>query len=213
LGDRRRRLGALLGPQEDDESIAAIHNALDRGINWIDTAAYRFGHSEQIVGHALQGLTERPYMFTKCSQLEGPDHKIAHGLKRDSIRRETEGSLEHLRIDAIDLYQIHWPIPEEHIEERWAALAELTDQGLLRHIGVSNFDVDQLRRVQQIAPVETLQPQYPLIERDVEGEPLPFAERDEMGVIVYSHQVDPIRAAASLELTDGDAAELEGSAR
>src|SRR3984957_14406969 len=144
------------GPQDDDQSIAAIHHALEQGINWIDTAAaYGFGHSEQIVGRALEGLAERPYVFTKCSLLEGPDRTVEHSLKRDSILREAGDSLARLDIDAIDLYQIHWPIPVTDIEEGWAALAELKDQGLVRHIGVSNFDVEQLRRIQQIAPVET----------------------------------------------------------
>jgi aryl-alcohol dehydrogenase-like predicted oxidoreductase len=175
------------GPQDDDQSIAAIRYALEQGINWIDTAAvYGFGHSEQIVGRALEGLAERPYVFTKASQLEGPDHQVVHSLKRDSILREAEDSLRRLRVDAIDLYQIHWPIPDEDIEEGWAAFAELRDQGLVRHIGVSNFDVEQLGRIQRIAPVETLQPQYSLIERGVEREILPFAERDGIGVIAYS---------------------------
>jgi aryl-alcohol dehydrogenase-like predicted oxidoreductase len=175
------------GPQDDDESIAAIHHALAQGVNWIDTAAgYGFGRSEQIVGRALDGLAERPYVFTKCSLLEGPDRTVTHNLKRDSILREAEASLTRLGAEAIDLYQIHWPIPEEDITEGWAALAELKDQGLVRHIGVSNFDVQQLRRIQQIAPVETLQPQYSLIERDVEREFLPFAEGEGIGVIVYS---------------------------
>ena len=175
------------GPQDDDQSIATIHHALELGVNWIDTAAaYGFGHSEQVVGRALEGLAERPYIFTKCSQLEGPGRRIVHSLKRDSILREAEASLERLGIDAIDLYQIHWPIPEEDIEEGWSALTELKQQGIVRHIGVSNFDVAQLRRVQQIAPVETLQPQYSLIERDVEREILPFCEQLDIGVIVYS---------------------------
>jgi aryl-alcohol dehydrogenase-like predicted oxidoreductase len=175
------------GPQDDDQSVAAIHHALEHGINWIDTAAaYGFGRSEQIVGRALQGVTERPYVFTKCSLLEGPDRTVAHNLKRDSILREADASLARLGLDAIDLYQIHWPIPAEDIEEGWAALAELKHQGLVRHIGVSNFDVDQLRQIQEIAPVETLQPQYSLIERDVEREILPFAERERIGLIVYS---------------------------
>jgi aryl-alcohol dehydrogenase-like predicted oxidoreductase len=175
------------GAQDDDQSIAAIHHALEGGINWIDTAAaYGFGRSEQIVGRALEGLAERPYVFTKCSLLEGPDRQVVHSLKRDSILREVDASLKRLGVDAIDLYQIHWPIPAEDIREGWAALAELKEQGLLRHIGVSNFDVDQLRAIQQIAPVETLQPQYSLIERDVEPEILPFANREQIGVIVYS---------------------------
>jgi aryl-alcohol dehydrogenase-like predicted oxidoreductase len=175
------------GPQDDEESIAAIHHALEQGINWIDTAAaYGFGRSERTVGRALEGVAARPFVFTKCSLLEGPGRTVAHSLKRDSVLREAEASVERLGVDAIDLYQIHWPIPDEDIEEGWAALAELKQQGLVRHIGVSNFDVDQLRRVQQIAPVETLQPQYSLIERAVETELLPFAEREGIGAIVYS---------------------------
>src|ERR1700733_901094 len=175
------------GPQHDDESIAAIHRALDLGVNWIDTAAaYGFGRSEQIVGRALQGLSQRPYVFTKCSLLDDGTRHVRHSLNRDSILREAEASLQRLGVDAIDLYQIHWPNPDEDIEEGWAALAELKQQGLVRHIGVSNFDVDQLRRVQEIAPVETLQPQYSLIEREAEAELLPFAEREGIGVIAYS---------------------------
>jgi aryl-alcohol dehydrogenase-like predicted oxidoreductase len=175
------------GPQEDDQSVAAIHRALEQGVNWIDTAAaYGFGRSEQVVGRALEGMSERPYVFTKCSLLEGPGRRVVHSLNRDSVLREAEASLKRLRIGAIDLYQIHWPIPAPDIEEGWAALAELKEQGLVRHIGVSNFDVEQLRRIQQIAPVETLQPQYSLIERDAELEILPFTERAGIGVIVYS---------------------------
>jgi aryl-alcohol dehydrogenase-like predicted oxidoreductase len=177
------------GPQEDEQSLAAIRRALEQGVNWIDTAAaYGFGRSEEVVGRALADLSsgERPYVFTKCSLLEGPGRRVVHNLKRDSIMREAEASLERLGLDAIDLYQIHWPNPLEDIEEGWAALAELKDQGLVNHIGVSNFDADQLRRIETIAPVETLQPQYSLIERDSEQELLPFAEREEIGVIAYS---------------------------
>ncbi|MCW2782806.1 MAG: aldo/keto reductase [Marmoricola sp.] len=175
------------GPQDDDDSIAAIHRALDGGVNWIDTAAaYGFGHSEEVVGRALEGVTERPYVFTKASLLEGPGRTVVHSLKRDSVLREAEASLKRLRVDSIDLYQIHWPDPEPEIEEGWAALAELKEQGLVRHIGVSNFDVAQLRRMQEIAPVETLQPQYSLVTRDVESEILPFAETEGIGVIAYS---------------------------
>ena len=175
------------GPQDDDESIAAIRRSLEQGINWIDTAAvYGFGRSETIVGRALEGVVERPYVFTKCSLLEGPGRVVMHNLNRDSILREAEASLGRLGVEAIDLYQIHWPVPAADIEQGWAALAELKEQGLVRHIGVSNFDVGQLRRIEQIAPVETLQPHYSLIERDVEREILPFAEREGIGVIVYS---------------------------
>ncbi|HEX9481975.1 MAG TPA: aldo/keto reductase [Solirubrobacteraceae bacterium] len=175
------------GPQDDEQSIAAIHRALERGVNWIDTAAaYGFGRSERVVGRALEGLAERPYVFTKCSLLEGPQRRVVHSLGRDSILREAEDSLRRLGIDAIDLYQIHWPIPEEDIEEGWGALAELKEQGLVRRIGVSNFDVEQLQRIDGIAPIETLQPQYSLIEREIERDLLPFAEREGIGVIAYS---------------------------
>jgi aryl-alcohol dehydrogenase-like predicted oxidoreductase len=175
------------GPQDDEESIAAIHRALERGINWIDTAAaYGFGRSEEVVGRALEGIEERPYVFTKASLLEGPGRMVVHSLKRDSILREVGESLRRLGVDAIDLYQIHWPIPEEDIEEGWSALAELREQGLVRHIGVSNFSAEQMRRIQSIAPIETLQPPYSLIAREVEAETLPFAEREGVGVIAYS---------------------------
>jgi len=175
------------GPQEDDDSIAAIHRALELGVNWIDTAAaYGFGHSELVVGRALEGLEERPYVFTKGSLLEGPGRQVVHSLERESILREAEASLERLGVDAIDLYQIHWPIPDEDIDEGWSALAELKARGLVRHIGVSNFSVEQLRRIQQIAPVETLQPQYSLVAPDLAGDLLPFADEHAIGVIVYS---------------------------
>jgi len=175
------------GPQEDEQSLAAIEHALDLGVNWIDTAAaYGFGHSEEIVGRALRGRGERPFVFTKCSLLEGPGRRVVHSLKRDSVMREAHASLERLGVDAIDLYQIHWPEPPEDIEEGWSALAELKREGLVRHIGVSNFGVGQLRQIEQIAPVETLQPEYSLIERTAEGELLPFCEREGIGVIVYS---------------------------
>jgi aryl-alcohol dehydrogenase-like predicted oxidoreductase len=175
------------GPQQDEESIAAIHRAIELGVNWIDTAAaYGFGRSERIVGRALEGLTERPYVFTKNSLLDDGTGHVRHSLKRDSILREAEASLQRLGADAIDLYQIHWPVPDEDIEEGWAAMASLKEQGLVRHIGVSNFDAGQLHRIQSIAPVESLQPPYSLIDRGIEDEILPFAQREGIGVIVYS---------------------------
>jgi aryl-alcohol dehydrogenase-like predicted oxidoreductase len=175
------------GPQADDESIAAIHRALELGVNWIDTAAaYGFGRSERVVGQALAAVEERPYVFTKASLLDDGTRHIRHVLKRDSILREAEASLQRLGVDAIDLYQIHWPIPDQDIEEGWAAMAELKERGLVRHIGVSNFSADQLRRIQSIAPVETIQPPYSLIDRAAEAEILPHAQRDGIGVIVYS---------------------------
>jgi aryl-alcohol dehydrogenase-like predicted oxidoreductase len=175
------------GSQEDEDSIAAIHRALELGVNWIDTAAqYGFGHSEAVVGRAIAGLDEQPFIFTKGGQPEGPGGATLHDLTRDGLRRELEESLVRLGLEAVDLYQIHWPIPDEQIEEGWAALVEFRDEGLTRHIGVSNFSVEQLRRVQRTARVETLQPPYSLIAREVEDEILPFAEREGIGVIVYS---------------------------
>jgi aryl-alcohol dehydrogenase-like predicted oxidoreductase len=185
------------GEQDDDDSIAAVHRALELGVNWIDTAAqYGFGHSEQVVGRALAGLDERPYVFTKGGQPEGPNRTTVQSLKRDSLLRECEGSLQRLGLEAVDLYQIHWPIPEDEIEEGWEALVELKEQGLVRHIGVSNFDVEQLRRVQAIAPVETLQPPYSLLDREAEPEILPFCEREGIGVIVYSPMASGLLSGA-----------------
>ena len=175
------------GSQDDAESVAAIERALALGINWIDTAAvYGLGHSEEVVRRALEGVERRPYVFTKAGLLDGGGGRIANSLKRDSIRSEVEASLSRLGIDAIDLYQIHWPNPDADIEEGWSAFAELKDEGLVRHVGVSNFGADQLRRAQTIAPVETLQPPYSLVDRAVEEEILPFAERERIGVIAYS---------------------------
>ena len=175
------------GPQDDAESVAAIERALELGINWIDTAAvYGFGHSEEVVGRALASRRERPFVFTKCGLVRGGDGREVPCLRRDSIRREVEASLDRLGVAAIDLHQIHWPFPEEEIEEGWAALVELREEGLIRHAGVSNFSVAQLRRVAAIAPVETLQPPFSLIDREAERELLPFCEEQGIGVIVYS---------------------------
>jgi aryl-alcohol dehydrogenase-like predicted oxidoreductase len=175
------------GAQDDEESIAAIHRALELGVNWIDTAAqYGLGHSEEVVRRAVGGAEPRPLIFTKGGQPEGPNRTSFQSLKRDSLRRECEGSLERLGVDAIDLYQIHWPIPDDQVEEGWAALAELKEDGLVRHIGASNFSVEQLERVEAIAPVESLQPPYSLLDRDVEAEILPYCREHDIGVVVYS---------------------------
>src|SRR6202171_1652708 len=175
------------GPQDDQESIEAIHAALDRGINWIDTAAvYGLGHSEEVVARALEGIGNRPYVFTKCSMVWDEQRQIGHSLKGDSIRRECEASLRRLGVDAIDLYQIHWPNPDEDIEEGWATMAKLKEEGKVRNIGVSNFDVAQMKRAQAIAPITSLQPRYSLIHREIEAEILPFTARENIGVIVYS---------------------------
>jgi aryl-alcohol dehydrogenase-like predicted oxidoreductase len=175
------------GAQDDEESIAAIHHALELGVTWIDTAAqYGHGHSEEVVGRALAGLDRRPLVFTKGGQPEGPNRTTLQTLKADSLRREVEGSLSRLGVDAIDLYQIHWPIPDEEVEEGWTAVAGFVEEGLVRHIGVSNFSVAQLERAESIAPVETLQPPYSLLDRGVEDEVLPYCEEHDVGVIVYS---------------------------
>ena len=175
------------GSQDDRESIAAINRALDLGINWIDTAAvYGLGHSEEIVGRAVKGRAERPYIFTKCSMVWDEKGNISHSLKRNSIRREVEDSLRRLQVEAIDLYQIHWPEPEADIEEGWSMLSDLKREGKVRYIGVSNFNINQLQRAMYIDRVDTLQPPYSLIHRDVEDEILPFGEQNGIGVIVYS---------------------------
>lgn len=175
------------GPQDDQQSIAAIRRAIDLGMNWIDTAAvYGLGHSEEIVGQAIKGMAQRPHIFTKCSMVWNDQGQISHSLKADSIRREAENSLRRLGIDVIDLYQIHWPDPDPEIEEGWSTLAALKREGKVRHIGVSNFNVEQLRRAEAIAPVETLQPPCSLLERDVERDVLPYCLERQIGVIVYS---------------------------
>jgi aryl-alcohol dehydrogenase-like predicted oxidoreductase len=175
------------GAQDDAESIAAIHRALELGVNWIDTAAvYGFGHSEVVVGRALEGCSTRPYVFTKASLVRGSGGTPVSCLRRDSIRSEAETSLTRLGVDAIDLLQIHHPLPEEDLEEGWSAFVELREEGLVRHVGVSNFSVEQIQRISGIAPVETLQPHFSLIEREAEGELLPYCEREGIGVIAYS---------------------------
>jgi len=175
------------GAQDDQDSIAAIQEALDAGINWIDTAAvYGLGHSEEVVARALAGVRDRPYVFTKCSMVWDEHREIDHSLKADSIRRECEASLRRLRVDAIDLYQIHWPIPDEDIEEGWATMAKLKEEGKVRNIGVSNFNVAQMKRALAIAPIASLQPRYSLIHREIEAEILPFVAGENIGVIAYS---------------------------
>ncbi|MDZ8030670.1 aldo/keto reductase [Nostoc sp. DedSLP04] len=175
------------GEQDDQESIAAIDRALDLGVNWIDTAAiYGLGHSEEVVAKALKGRSSRPYIFTKCSMVWDEKGEIARSLKADSLRREVEASLRRLDIETIDLYQIHWPNPDSEIEEGWTTLAKLKDEGKVRYIGVSNFNVEQLKRIQEIAPVTSLQPPYSLVKPDVEKEILPFCKENNIGVIVYS---------------------------
>jgi len=178
------------GPQDDNESITAIHHALDLGINWIDTAAiYGLGHSEEIVGKALRTTSHKPLVFTKCSMRWHPDRTIYRSLKADSLAEEVENSLRRLGVDTIDLYQIHWPDPPDQIEEGWETLARFKEQGKLRHIGVSNFNVEQMKRAQKIAPITSLQPPYSMLRPAIEAEILPFAQANHIGVINYSPMV------------------------
>jgi aryl-alcohol dehydrogenase-like predicted oxidoreductase len=179
------------GEQRDSDSIAAIRSAIDAGMNWIDTAAiYGLGHSEEVVGKALKEITQKPYVFTKCERRWDENGQILPSLRAQSIRQECEDSLRRLGIDVIDLYQIHWPQPDEDIEEGWTEMARLQQEGKVRWIGVSNFTVAQMKRAMKIAPVTSLQPPYSLLARDAERELLPFARENGIGVIVYS----PMRA-------------------
>ncbi|WP_426748679.1 aldo/keto reductase [Myxococcus faecalis] len=176
------------GSQDDAKSIEAIRRALDSGINWIDTAAvYGLGHSEEVVARALEGRSQRPYVFTKCGMVWDAQGRISKVLKADSVRRECEASLRRLKVDAIDLYQFHWPVESlEEIEEGWKAMEALKREGKIRWAGVSNFDPKQLERIRGIAPPTSLQPPYSLIHRDIEKDTLPFCEQHGIGVIAYS---------------------------
>lgn len=179
------------GEQNDQDSVGAIKAALDAGINWIDTAAvYGLGHSEEVVAKALQGISKKPYVFTKCERRWDEKGKIYPSLKKDSVRKECEDSLRRLKVDVIDLYQVHWPQPDEEIEEGWTEMARLQQEGKVRWIGVSNFNIEQMKRAQKIAPITSLQPPYSLLVREVETEILPFCRQHGIGVIVYS----PMRA-------------------
>jgi aryl-alcohol dehydrogenase-like predicted oxidoreductase len=178
------------GAQDDDESVKTIERAIDSGINWIDTAAiYGLGHSEEIVAKALKHLSSKPLIFTKCSMRWSDDRQIYRSLKAASIQEELENSLRRLNVDVIDLYQIHWPNPDDEIEEGWETLAKLQQQGKVRYIGVSNFNVEQLKRAQKIAPITSLQPPYSLLNRNIEAEILPFCKQHNIGVINYSPMV------------------------
>ena len=178
------------GPQDDNASIAAIHRALELGINWIDTAAiYGLGHSEEIVARALKTTSHKPYVFTKCSMRWHDDRSIYRSLKAASLQEELDNSLRRLGVETIDLYQIHWPNPDEEIEEGWETLAKFQQQGKIRWIGVSNFNVDQMKRAQKIAPISSLQPPYSMLRRAIEKEILPFAQANNIGVINYSPMV------------------------
>jgi len=174
------------GPQDDNEAIAAIRRAVEVGMNWIDTAAvYGLGHSEVLVGKAIKGIPHKPFIFTKCGLVWDESRKTNQNLKAESIRRECEASLRRMDIDVIDLYQVHWPV-EDDIEEAWEMMAQLQLEGKVRWIGVSNYNIEQMKKCQAIAPVSSLQPPYSLINREYEKEILPFCKENNIGVIVYS---------------------------
>jgi aryl-alcohol dehydrogenase-like predicted oxidoreductase len=175
------------GPQDDAQSIATIRHGVTSGINWIDTApVYGLGHAEEIVRQAVAGLPHHPLIFTKCSMVWDADGQITNVLKGDSIRREVEDSLRRLGIDVIDLLQIHWPRAQADLEEGWATLARLKEEGKVRWIGVSNFSVEQLERARRIAPLTSLQPPYSILNRGIEAAQLPYAAKHGIGVIAYS---------------------------
>lgn len=180
------------GSQDDSDSIAAIHRSLELGVNWIDTAAvYGLGHSEEVVARALKSWSgPRPYVFTKCGLRWDAKGEVEKVLSAGSIRAEVEDSLRRLSVDVIDLYQIHWPPDPDSgaLEEGWCTLANLQREGKVRWIGVSNFNVEQLRRAQAIAPLTSLQPRYSLVHPEIEDEILPYCLRQGIGVVVYIPQ-------------------------
>jgi aryl-alcohol dehydrogenase-like predicted oxidoreductase len=173
------------GPQDDNDSIAAIHKAIDVGINWIDTAAvYGLGHSEEVVARALKTASQKPYVFTKCGLVWNEKREVGNDLKQ--VRRECEDSLRRLGVDTIDLYQMHWPKPDEDVEEAWGVMADLKKEGKVRWIGVSNFGVGQMERAMRIAPITSNQPPYSMLNRAIEAEVLPFCEKKGIGTISYA---------------------------
>ncbi|MBX9627553.1 MAG: aldo/keto reductase [Gemmataceae bacterium] len=175
------------GAQDDADSVATIREALDLGINWIDTAAvYGLGHSEEVVAKALEGVANRPFVFTKCARVWDEKGQIGKSLKAESIRRECEASLRRLKVDVIDLYQIHWPEPPEDIEEGWQAVVRLKEEGKIRWAGVSNFDAAQMERVAKFGPITSLQPPYSMVRPEVEQSILPYCLANSIGVIAYS---------------------------
>lgn len=174
------------GQQDDGEAIAAMHRAVEKGMNWIDTAAvYGLGHSEELVAKAVKDMNPKPYVFTKCGLVWDDSGKISRVLKAESIRKECEASLRRLKADVIDLYQIHWPVDGD-LEEAWEMMEQLRLEGKVRHIGVSNYNVEQIKTCREIAPVSSLQPPYSLMRREYEEEVLPYCKENNIGVIVYS---------------------------
>ncbi|MHC4112242.1 MAG: aldo/keto reductase [Planctomycetota bacterium] len=175
------------GPQDDDEAIGAVLTALEKGINWIDTApVYGLGHSEELVGKALKQTSQKPIIATKCGLLWSEQNHRIPCLEAGSIREECHTSLKKLGVDVIDLYQMHWPQPDEDIEKGWEEMAKLAEEGKVRYIGVSNYSVEQIRRIQKIAPVASLQPPYSMLHREVEDELLSCCAENNIGVVAYS---------------------------
>lgn len=175
------------GPQDDAQSIATILQAMESGLNWIDTApVYGMGHSEEVVGQALKQMSSRPIVATKCGRNWSPEGNLIPHLKRERIRQEIEDSLRRLDVEVIDLYQMHWPQPDEDVEEAWSTMAEFVKEGKVRYIGVSNFNVEQLKRAQAIHPIASLQPPYSMLRREIEMEVLPFCAEHNIGVVAYS---------------------------
>lgn len=176
------------GPQDDRASIAAIHSGIDHGINWIDTAPiYGHGHSEKVVGRAIKGIRDSLIIATKCGRVwEGDSREIGKSLRAKSIRKEVENSLQRLAVEHIDLYQIHWPQPDEQIEEGWSTIADLIKEGKLRYGGVSNFNLEQLKRAQAIHPIASLQPPYNMLRREIEPEIMEYCSAQQIGIIAYS---------------------------
>ena len=176
------------GPQDDNDAIATILQALEEGINWIDTAPiYGCGHSEELVGKAIKQANVKPFIATKCGLLwNDKKEKVSNGLEKKSIRKECEASLRRLGVEVIDLYQMHWPEPDEDIEQGWEEMVRLADEGKVRYIGVSNYNVSQLERVRKIHPVASLQPHYNMLVRKVEDELLGYCAENSIGVVAYS---------------------------
>jgi len=175
------------GPQDDADSIAAIRHALERGINWIDTAAYYgFGHAERIVARALRGMRERPLIVTKCGLVPSEVADFENRLTAASIREEAEASLSRLETDVLDLLMIHWPIPDDDVEEGWSTLADLKAEGKVRFIGVSGYPASQMARCELVAPIDAIQPEYSLVDRTAEEEVFPYVETMGIGSVTYS---------------------------
>ena len=175
------------GPQDDEEAIAAMRRAVELGVNWIDTAAiYGLGHSEELVARAFEGRRDEVIIATKCSLVWNAQRRISSSLKADSVLRECDASLKRLKTDRIDLYQIHWPNDEEHIEEGWAAIGQLIDAGKIRYGGVSNFRVEHLERAQKLHPVASLQPPYSMLRRQHEKAEFPYCQANNIGIVAYS---------------------------